>query len=78
MEAFTTYNVMINPPFHWTAIPPRIENLMKMTRVVAETARAQWNHSRSAQVVVEANLNFRFYIERIQKRNGSVSPTPRS
>ena len=30
-----------NPPFHWTAIPLRFEILVKMTRIVAETARAQ-------------------------------------
>ena len=29
------------PPFHWTAIPLRFEILVKMKRIVAETARAQ-------------------------------------
>ena len=31
----------LNPPFHWTAIPLRFEILVKMTRIVAETAKAQ-------------------------------------
>ena len=32
---------VLKSPFHWTAIPLRFEILVKMTRIVAETARAQ-------------------------------------
>ena len=60
----------LKPPFHWTAIPLRFEILVKVTRIVTETA--------SAKVVVEVCRNFRFYIERIQKRIESVAPSPRS
>ena len=34
-------STLINPTFHWTAIPLRFQILVKMIRIVAETARAQ-------------------------------------
>ena len=72
----------VNPPFHWTAIPLRFEILVKMTWIVAETARAQKKRSR---IALEAPCRSRIvsdfqilYIERIQKRNESVAPSPMS
>ena len=38
---FTITGLWPKPPFHWTAISLRFEILVKMTRIVAETARAQ-------------------------------------
>ena len=36
-----TNTIIIKTPFHWKAIPLRFEILVKMTRIVAETTRAQ-------------------------------------
>ena len=42
LRAFLLLSLLdLNPPFHWTAIPLRFEILIKMTRIVAETARVQ-------------------------------------
>ena len=34
-------DLYVNPSFYWTAIPLRFEILVKMARIVAETAMAQ-------------------------------------
>ena len=46
-----TFKASLIPPFHWTAFPLRFEILVKMTRNMAETPRAQQKrHERSRNV----------------------------
>ena len=56
--------------------PPIIQHNMSLVH------NGQLKHSDlSASIVdiqLKINQNFRFYIERIQKRNESVAPSPRS
>ena len=54
------------------------QNDTNRSRNGKSTVEAQEKRSRSAQVLVEACRNFIFYVERIQKRNKSVAPSPRS
>ena len=68
-------------PFHWTAIPLRFEILVKMTRIVTETARSQQKRSvakQKRQGRSRSVSEFQILYKRIQKRNESVTSSPRS
>ena len=54
------------------------QNDTNRSRNGKSAVEAQLKRSRSAQVVVEPYRNFRFYIERIEKRNESIAPSPSS
>ena len=67
---------LVKPPFYWMAILLRFEILVKMTRIVTETARAQLKRPGRSRSVLEFQMLYRKDIK--QKRNESVAPSPMS